>query len=62
MPGSQVWLANQSPRPLTQADIELRKIYDTTAYGRSNQGHWWTSRDTLTESDVEDLLAYLKTL
>ena len=62
MPGSEVWLANQSPRPLTQADIELRKIYDTTAYGRSNQGHWWTSRDTLTESDVEDLLAYLKTL
>ena len=62
MPGSQVWLANQSPRPLTQADIELRKIYDTTAYGRSNDGHWWTSRDTLSERDVEDLLAYLKTL
>jgi hypothetical protein len=26
MPGSQVWLANQSPRPLTQADIELRRL------------------------------------
>ncbi len=62
LPGSEVWLANQSPRPLTQADIELRKIYDTTAYGRSNEGHWWTSRDTLSESDVEDLLEYLKTL
>jgi len=36
--------------------------YDTTAYARSNEGHWWTSRDTLSESEVEDLLAYLKTL
>ena len=62
IPGSEVWLGNQSPRPLTQADVELRKIYDTTAYGRSNEGHWWTSRDTLSESEVEDLLAYLKTL
>ena len=61
-PGSQVWLANQSPRPLTQADIELRKMYDTTAYGRSNEGHWWTSRETLSESEVEDLLEYVKTL
>jgi hypothetical protein len=52
----------QSPLPLTQADVELRKVYDTTSYGRSNEGHWWTSRDTLSESDVEDLLAYLKTL
>ena len=26
------------------------------------EGHWWTSRDTLSESDVEDLLAYPKTL
>jgi len=31
-------------------------------HGRSNEGHWWTSRDTLSESEVEDLLAYLKTL
>jgi len=62
VPGSEVWLANQSPRPLTQADIEARKVYDTTAYGRSNAGHWWTSRQTLSDEEVADLVEYLKTL
>jgi hypothetical protein len=59
---ARVSVCYRNGTPLTQADIELRKMYDTTAYGRSNEGHWWTSRDTLSESEVEDLLAYLKTL
>lgn len=62
LPGSELWLAHQSTRPLTQAEIEMRKIYDTTRYGRSNAGHWWTSRATLSDEEVADLIAYLKTL
>ncbi|MGH7859573.1 MAG: hypothetical protein ACREQY_19790, partial [Candidatus Binatia bacterium] len=60
MPGAQVWLANQSPRPLTQAEVEARKIYDTTRYGRSNVGHSWTG--ALSEEEVGKILEYLKTL
>jgi hypothetical protein len=64
-PQSHLWVANQSPRPVTQADVELRKIYDTTRYGRSNAGHNWTSGlDPVdpAEPEVRSLIEYLKTL
>jgi hypothetical protein len=60
LPGSQVWLANQSPRPLTQADVEMRKIYDTTRYGKSNRGHEFAA--TLPDEKVPAVIEYLKTL
>jgi len=47
---------------LTQLQIEQRKIYDTTRYGRSNDGHWWTNGTTLSDPEVEALIKYLKTL
>ena len=60
-PGSQVWfLWNLSQPPLTDADLERRKIYNTRKYSQSNQGHAFTS--VLTDAERKALLEYLKTL
>ena len=44
----------------TQDEQEAKKIYDTTLYGYSNQGHIFG--DTLTEVERLQVLEYLKTL
>ena len=43
-PGAQTWFAwNLSQPPLTEADFEKRKIYNTRKYSQSNQGHAFTT-------------------
>jgi endo-cleaving rubber dioxygenase len=60
-PGSQLWWAwNLSQPPLTEADLERRKIYNTRKYSQSNQGHAFTA--VLTDGERKALLEYLKTL
>jgi hypothetical protein len=60
-PGSQIWfLWNLSQPPLTEADLERRKIYNTRKYSQSNQGHGFTA--VLTDAERKALLEYLKTL
>jgi hypothetical protein len=60
-PGAQTWFAwNLSQPPLTEADLEKRKIYNTRKYSQSNQGHAFTS--VLTDGERKALLEYLKTL
>jgi hypothetical protein len=60
-PGSQLWfLWNLSQPPLTDADLERRKIYNTRKYSQSNQGHAFTA--VLTDTERKALIEYLKTL
>jgi hypothetical protein len=60
-PGAQTWFAwNLSQPPLTEADLEKRKIYNTRKYSQSNQGHAFTA--VLTDGERRALLEYLKTL
>ncbi|MET0592049.1 MAG: hypothetical protein ABW133_05080, partial [Polyangiaceae bacterium] len=60
-PGAQLWWAwNLSQPPLTEADFEKRKIYNTRKYSQSNQGHAFTA--VLTDVERRALLEYLKTL
>ncbi|MGH7898467.1 MAG: hypothetical protein ACREQQ_10975, partial [Candidatus Binatia bacterium] len=58
--GGVVWLGWQEPDPMSRADIERRKIYDTRLYGKSNQGHTFTS--SLTDRQRDAIIEYLKTL
>jgi endo-cleaving rubber dioxygenase len=60
-PGSQLWFAwNLAQPPLTEADLEKRKIYNTRKYSQGNQGHAFTA--VLTDGERKALLEYLKTL
>jgi hypothetical protein len=60
-PGATLWWAwNLSQPPLTEADLEKRKIYNTRKYSQSNEGHAFTA--VLTDGERKALLEYLKTL
>jgi hypothetical protein len=60
-PGAQTWWAwNLSQAPLTEAEFEKRKIYNTRKFSQSNQGHAFTA--VLTDQERKALIEYLKTL
>jgi hypothetical protein len=60
-PGSQTWWAwNLSQAPLTDAEFEKRKIYNTRKFSQGNQGHAFTA--VLTDTERTALIEYLKTL
>ncbi len=46
--------------PLTNAQIERRKVYNTALYSQSNGGHTFT--DVLTDRERQAIIEYLKTL
>lgn len=54
------FLWNAAPQPVTDADLEQRKIYNTTKYSQGNGGHQFTS--VLTDVERKALVEYLKTL
>ncbi len=50
----------QNLPPLTDAQVEQRKIYNTTHYSQGNEGHEFT--DVLTDTERRAIIEYLKTL
>jgi len=60
-PAGAVWFTwNLSQPPMTVAELEARKIYNTHAYSQSNGGHDFTA--ALSDADRRALIEYLKTL
>lgn len=58
--GDKYWLAYQVMPPLTQKDMEARRIVNTHEFSRGNEGHQFTQM--LTDQERLALIEYLKTL
>src|SRR3954453_12846350 len=58
--GPDMFLANQVPPPMSEADRERRMIYNSNEYSMGKQGHEFTK--ALDDHEVAALLEYLKTL
>jgi len=59
--GGLAWnIPNLLQTPLTNAQVEQRKIYSTRIYSQSNAGHDFT--DALTDHERRAVIEYLKTL
>jgi hypothetical protein len=58
--GPDIWLANQSPPPVSEQDRQRRMVYNTHEYSLGNQGHDFTK--VLDDHEVRAIIEYLKTL
>ena len=58
--GDKFWLAYQSMPPLTQKDMEARRIVNTHEFSRGNEGHDFT--EVLSDQERLALIEYMKTL
>lgn len=58
--GPNLWLANQSPPPITDEQVKARMIMNTHDYSLGNEGHEFTR--ALTDAERWAVIEYLKTL
>ena len=58
--GDKFWLAYQTMPPLTEKDLEARRIVNTHEFSRGNEGHDFT--EVLSDQERLALIEYVKTL